>query len=165
MRSIVRQTALVVLLLVTALTLSGCDAKQPRKAKQKFQVISIDSVSGSIENGWKIDLTMENNTIHNLVLTKGWVILHHNNRKVAYIRLDSEVKIPRRSRSKISVPVRATLSLAMMPLLAKVRNGDYSEITIDYSLSARMMSREAKIENYGVPLETLAQQFNSGIKR
>jgi hypothetical protein len=40
-----------------------------------------------------------------------------------------------------------------------------SGITIDYKLSVRAMSHNRTIEQKDVPLETLAKQFNFGLKQ
>ena len=69
MKRFVKYT-LLALIVVATLGLSGCaNQGQPRQRKEKFQVVSLDKVNGSIGEGWKITLTVANNTASNMRIT------------------------------------------------------------------------------------------------
>ena len=96
MKRFIKHT-LFTLIIVAMLGLSGCaNQGQPRQRKHKFQVVSLDKVSGSIGEGWKITLTVANNTASNMRITTASAFVRHNGRKIGRITLDGEVFLPRR---------------------------------------------------------------------
>lgn len=167
MKRFIKYTFLA-LVIVATLGLSGC-AKQglQRQRKQKFQVVSLDRVSGSISEGWNITLTVANNTASNMRITAASAFVRHNGRKIGRVALDGEVLLPRRRCSQVNVPLRLTLSnpIGALALLNKVRKGDFSGIAVDYSVTISALASHRIFEQENVPLEQLAQQFNFGLKK
>lgn len=158
---------IIALIIAAALGLSGCSKQgQTRQRKQKFQVVSLDKVSGSIGEGWKLTLTVANNTASNMRITAASAFIRHNERKIGRMVLDGEVLLPRRRCSQVEVPLRLTLSnpIAALGVLNKVRKGDFSGITIDYSVAVSALTSHRTFEQNGVSLEQLAHQFNLGLK-
>lgn len=160
---------LIAFIAVFALLLGGC-AKQGETAKprrQKFQVVSLDKVNGSINEGWRITLTVANNTASNMRITSASAFVRHNGRKIGRLALDGEVFLPRRRCSQVEIPLRVTLAnpIAAFGILNKVRKGDFSGITVDYSVSASTLTSHRTFEQEGVSLEKLAHQFNFGLKK
>lgn len=158
---------IIALIIAAALGLSGCSKQgQTRQRKQKFQVVSLDKVSGSIGEGWKLTLTVANNTASNMRITAASAFVRHNGRKIGRMVLDGEVLLPRRRCSQVEVPLRLTLSnpIAALGVLNKVRKGDFSGITIDYSVAVSALTSHRTFEQNGVSLEQLAHQFNLGLK-
>lgn len=157
------------LAILASLGLAGCSkhGNQPRQQKQKFQVVSLDNVRGSIGEPWNITLTIANNTASNVRITSASAYINHNGRKFARVILDKEVLLPRRRCSQVEVPLRITLSnpIAALGLLNKVRKGDYSGVTVDYSVSVSALASHRIFEEQGVTLEQLARQFNLGLKK
>ena len=167
MKKISKYTLLT--LVVVASLLFGSCAKQgePRQRKEKFQVVSLDKVNGSIGEGWTITLTVANNTASNLRITDASAYIRHNGRKIGRVVLDGEVLLPRRRCSQVEVPLRITLSnpIAAFSLLNKVRKGDYSGVAVDYSVAVKALASHRTFEQENVPLEQLAKQFNFGLKK
>ena len=160
--------ALFTLIVVATLGLSGCKNQgQPRQRKQKFQVVSLDKVSGSIGEGWKITLTIANNTASNMRITAASAFVRHNSRKIGRIALDGEVVLPRRCCSQVEVPLRVTLAnpIGAIALLNKLRKGDFAGVAIDYSITVSALASHRIFEQENVSLEHLAQQFNFGLKK
>ncbi len=160
--------ALFTLIVVATLGLSGCKNQgQPRQRKQKFQVVSLDKVSGSIGEGWKITLTIANNTASNMRITAASAFVRHNDRKIGRIALDGEVVLPRRCCSQVEVPLRVTLAnpIGAIALLNKLRKGDFAGVAIDYSITVSALASHRIFEQENVSLEHLAQQFNFGLKK
>ena len=158
---------IIALIIAAALGLSGCSKQgQTRQRTQKFQVVSLDKVSGSIGEGWKLTLTVANNTASNMRITAASAFIRHNERKIGRMVLDGEVLLPRRRCSQVEVPLRLTLSnpIAALGVLNKVRKGDFSGITIDYSVAVSALTSHRTFEQNGVSLEQLAHQFNLGLK-
>jgi hypothetical protein len=161
--------SLIAIVAVVALLLGGCakqgDTAKPRR--QKFQVISIDKVNGSMNEGWSLSLTVANNTASNMRITSASAFVRHNGRKIGRLALDGEVFLPRRRCSQVEVPIRVTLSnpLAALGIFNKVRKGDFSGISADYSVTISALASHRIFEQENVPLEKLAHQFNFGLKK
>lgn len=160
--------SLVAFCIICALLLGGC-AKQngQRQHRQKFQVVSLDNVRGSIGDGWQVTLTIANNTASNMRITNASAFVRHNGRKIGRLTLDGEITLPRRRCSQVEVPLRITLSnpMAAFSLLNKVRKGDFSNIEVDYSVTVSAFLSHRVFEQSNVSLEQLAQQFNLGLKK
>ena len=159
---------LLTLCAVGILGLSSCakhGAERPRR--YKFQVISLDKVSGSLSEGWSLTLTVANNTASNVRIANTTAFIRDNGRKIGRLVVDEEIIFPRRRTSQIKVPVRITLSnpIAALGFLNKVRKGDFSGITVDYSIEVSTFVSHRTFERENVSLEELAQQFNLGLKK
>ena len=160
---------LKLLIIIFVFGLVGCSkpgANQTRH-KHKFQVVSVDKVSGSIGDKWAITLTVANNTASNMRITSSSAYVKHNGRKVGRLVLDGEVVLPRRRCSQVEVPLRLTVSnpIVAFSLLNKLRKGDFSGVTVEYNIALTAFASHRLCEQEGVSLEQLAQQFNLGLKK
>ena len=161
------KNTLIALVIVASFLLSSCAQQgEQRQRRQKFQVVSLDKVSGSISDGWKLTLTIANNTASNMHITDATAYIRHNGKKIGRLTLDGEVLLPRRRCSQVEVPLRITLAnpMAAFSLLNKVRKGDLSGIAIDYSIAVTALASHRTFERNNVSLEQLARQFNLGLK-
>ena len=163
MRGVIRFVLLVLMSGVLLCSTTSCDKRN--RSKEKFQVVSVDGLSGAMDRGWCLSLTIANNTGANIVITDAKATLRYKGRSVGQFKLEGEVVLPRRKCSRVEVPLRATLSLNIFSILGKIRQGDFSDLTVDYTLSVRALSRNRTIEQSGVSLQLLAEQFNFGIKK
>ena len=168
MKRVLRNIALC-LVVVASLALSSCTKQndQPRQRKNKFQVVSLDKVSGSISEGWRITITVANNTASNMRITDASAFVRQGGRKIARLTLDGDILLPRRRCSQVDIPLRITLSnpIAAFSAFNKVRKGDFSGIAVDYSVTVSALASHRTIEGENVSLEQLAKQFNLGLKR
>jgi hypothetical protein len=100
-------------------------------------------------------------------ITSASAFVRHNGRKIGRLALDGEVLLPRRRCSQVEIPLRVTLAnpIAAFSLLNKVRKGDFSGVTVDYSISVSALTSHRTFEQEGVSLEKLAHQFNFGLKK
>lgn len=154
---------------VVLLGLSSC-AKQDdtkRNRKQKFQIVSIDKVSGSLSEGWRVTLTVANNTAMNVKFTAATAFVRYNGRKIGRLVLDGDVLLPRRRCSQVEIPLRLTLSnpIAAFGLYNNLRKGDFAGVSVDYSVSVSSLASHRIFERENVSLEELAKQFNLGLKK
>ena len=163
MKRLIRYISLATMLLALSIGMTSCN--QHRAPRPKFQVISLDKVSGTINDGWKLTLTIANNTATKVTITNADATIYYKGRKVGILTLNGEVVLPRRQCSKVEVPLRAKFSYAALPLLGKVRSGDLTDITVDYSFAISAIARHRTFEQQGVSLEALAKQFNLGLKK
>lgn len=159
----------VIAVMVAALVLGSCsklgEGNIPRR--QKFQVVSIDKVNGSLSDGWRITLTIANNTASNMRIIAANAFVRYNGRKVGRFVVNDEIVIPRRRCSQIEVPLKITLSnpLTALSVFNKVRKGDFSGITVDYSVTIAAFTSHRIFERENVALNELATQFNFGLKK
>lgn len=167
MKFLIKHTLLALVVAVSLLLGSCAKQGEPRQRKEKFQIVSLDKVSGSIGEGWRITLTAANNTASNVHITDASAYIRHNGRKIGRVVLDGEVMLPRRRCSQVEVPLRITLSnpIAAFSLLNKVRKGDFSGVTVDYNIAITAFASHRTLEQENVPLEQLAKQFNFGLKK
>jgi len=168
MKRFIKYTLVALVAVVVAVGFTGCSKSgQPRQRKQKFQVVSLDKVSGSVGEQWRVTLTVANNTASNMRITAASAFVRHNGRKIGRLVLDGEVVLPRRRCSQVEVPLRLTLSnpIGAIALMNKLRKGDFSGVTVDYSVSVSALAAHRLFEQNNVSLEQLARQFNLGLKR
>ncbi len=159
---------LLALCVAMVLGLTGCTSQgSMRQRKHKFQVVSLDKVSGSISEGWRLTLTVANNTASNMRIVTANAFVKQGGRKVARLSLDGEVLLPRRRCSQVVVPLRITLAnpIAALSVFNRLRKGDFSGITIDYEVSVAAFASHRHFESQNVSLEELARQFNLGLKK
>ena len=169
MKRFFKHLSVAVVILIAALALGSC-AKQgdtTRQRRQKFQVISLDKVKGSLSEGWRVTLTVANNTGSNMRITSANAFVRYNGRKIGQIVVDEEVVLPRRRCSQVEVPLRITLSnpITALSLFNKVRKGDFSGIAVDYSVTVAAFASHRVFERENVSLDELAAQFNFGLKK
>lgn len=160
---------LVTLVLVATLGLASCSkqAGKERYRRPKFQIVSLDKVTGSIGEKWYLTITVANNTASNMRIMAASAFVTYNGRKIGRLALDGEIVLPRRQCSRVSIPLRLTLShpMAAISLLNNLRKGDFSGVMIDYSITVSSMVAHRVFEQEGVSLEELVKQFNLGLKR
>lgn len=160
--------SIVAFFVVVALLLGSCsDNRVKRQPRTKFQVVTIDKVAGSISDGWRITLTVANNTASNIRITSANAYVRQSGKKVGRLVLDGEVLIPRRRCSQVEIPLRITLAnpIAALGALNKIRKGDFEGITIDYSITLSALASHRIIEEERVSLDDLARRFNLGLKK
>jgi hypothetical protein len=160
---------LIALILAISLALCGCSkpAGVERQRRQKFQIVSLDKVNGSLGEGWRITVTAANNTASNIHITAASAFVYHNGRKIGRLALNGDIFLPRRRCSQVEIPLRITLAnpLTALSTINKIRKGDFSGITIDYSVTIATLTSHRILEDKGVSLEELARQFNLGLKK
>lgn len=100
-------------------------------------------------------------------ITAASAFVRHNGRKIGRLVLDGEVVLPRRRCSQVEVPLRLTLSnpIGALALMNRLRKGDFSGVTVDYSVSVAALMSHRIFEQEGVALDQLARQFNLGLKK
>lgn len=168
MKRFIKNTLIALVVVVVAVGFTGCSKQgQPRQRRQKFQVVSLDKVSGSVGEQWRVTLTVANNTASNMRITAASAFVRHNGRKIGRLVLDGEVVLPRRRCSQVEVPLRLTLSnpIGALALMNRLRKGDFSGVTVDYSVSVAALMSHRIFEQEGVALDQLARQFNLGLKK
>lgn len=165
MKSLVKHIALI-LLVAVSLGLSSCNKdKAPRQKPPKFEIVSIDKVSGSMSGDWQVTATLANNSIYNIRILSAQAFLKCDGRKIANVALAKEFSVARRSRVQVVIPLRATLSnsLGALAAIGKISKGDFSNITIDYSVTAGVMASKFTFEEKDITLAQLSKEFNLGL--
>ena len=169
MTQFIKNITIVVVAIVTILAMGSCtkQGEAGRQRRQKFQIISLDKVSGSLSDGWRVTLTIANNTASNMRITSAEAYVRYNGRKIGRFVIDEEVTIPRRRCSQVEIPLRVTLSnpLTALSIFNKVRKGDFTGVAVDYNITITAFAAHRIFERQNVSLEELAYQFNFGLKK
>ena len=139
-------------------------ASQP---KDKLQIVSLDKVKGNLKEGIKATITVENNTAFNLQVSDASAFVMYNGKKIGRIALNGVVALPRRSKSQVEVPLRATLSgpLATVSAINNFRKGNFTGFTVDVSATIATRCKKRTFEKKGISFDELAQQFNIKLKK
>ena len=143
----------------STLTLGGCKKQgEKRERPDPIEIVSLDKVGGSLSEGWNVTVTLANNTGFNIRITSAAMFLRQNNKKIGHLALSEEIALPRRSQTQVTVPVNVAFPrpLEAMSILNKVRKGDYSGLTIDYSVkvSTRLI-KEHTVTGESTPLKDI----------
>ena len=136
--------------------------KQKKEKKQKVQFVSFDKIKGNFKEGIKVVVTVENNTCFNLRITSAEANILQNGRTIGRISVDREIKLPRRSRSQIEIPLRATVSrnLGSLAALNNLRKGIFSGWTLDAKINVATGISKHSFEEKNISLENLIKQID-----
>ena len=136
--------------------------KQKKEKKQKVQFVSFDKVKGNFKEGIKLVVTIQNNTCFNLRITSAEANVLHNGRTFGRISVDKEIKLPRRSRSQVEIPLRATVSrnLGSLSALNNLRKGIFSGWTLDAKINVATGISKHSFEEKNISLENLIKQID-----
>jgi hypothetical protein len=134
----------------------------PKQKKEKLQFISVDEIKGNFKDGFKLLVTIENNTAFNLRVTSAEVHLSHDGHKIGRIVLSEEVRIPRSCRSQIEVPLRVSVStsLATLSAINNLRKGIFSNWTLDANATIVTALGKVSFEENNVPLDTIIKHID-----
>ena len=163
MRSIARYI-LIVLLATATLGLGGCNKKEK---PPKLDVVSIDKISGEMLGDCFLTVTLANNTGFKVTIISGELCAKYNGNKIAQIATRGGFILPPRKHTQVTVPLRVTLAKSLNALRAvnSIRQGDLKTITIDYSVSAKVLSTKFTLEEKDLTLEQLNKDLNLGLKK
>ena len=136
--------------------------KQKKEKKQKVQFVSFDKIKGNFKEGIKLVVTIQNNTCFNLRITSAEANVLHNGRTFGRISVDKEIKLPRRSRTQVEIPLRATVSrnLGSLSALNNLRKGIFSGWTLDAKINVATGISKHSFEEKNISLENLIKQID-----
>ena len=136
--------------------------KQKKEKKQKVQFVSFDKIKGNFKEGIKLVVTIQNNTCFNLRITSTEANVLHNGRTFGRISVDKEIKLPRRSRTQVEIPLRATVSrnLGSLSALNNLRKGIFSGWTLDAKINVATGISKHSFEEKNISLENLIKQID-----
>lgn len=126
----------IALIALATLGLSSCtDKKEKDPRPDKLEVVSLDNVSGNLSDGLKLTLTVKNNSGFNVRISSAEAFLMHKERKIGRLALNGEVVLPRRSTTRVEVPIRVTVPnlLTGMAAFKLITDGKYDNFTINYN--------------------------------
>jgi hypothetical protein len=138
--------------------------KQKKQKKEKIKFISLDKVKGNFKEGIRLIVTVENNTIFNLRVTSAEAHILHKGRKFGRITVNSEIKLPRRSRTQVEIPLRETIAnnVATLSALNNLRKGVFSGWTLAAKIDVATGISKHSFEENNISLEDLIKQIDLG---
>lgn len=168
-----KQWLMMSLMLAMMLSLGSC-SNTVQKMRRKVQFQGIESVELTGLSTIRMDVRIKNQTAYNLHLQDAVAHLYYRDREVGSLRLQEQVKVPRRTDSDLFTShwlVDVGNPLALLPILGKVRAGDLSELWVDLEMEGRggpvpvNLSREKMplsdfLRTFGVDAKSLTNIFN-----
>ena len=157
----------IALVMVSTLGLSGCDkGNAEKKAKEKIKLVSVDGIKGSLSDGWKVTVTVENKTGFNIRVHSANLRVKLNGHTFANAALANEIKLPRRSTTQVEIPIKTNLSASLSTLktLAQIKNRDFKGITADYNVTVSAMGIKRTFSEGDISLKEVAQKVKTKIK-
>lgn len=133
-----------------------------KQKKEKLQFISVDEIKGNFREGFKLSVTIENNTAFNLRVTSAEVHLSHDGHKIARVALSEEVTIPRNCQSQVVLPLRVSISTSFATISAvnNLRKGIFSDWTLDANATIATALGKYNFEENNIPLESILKHVD-----
>lgn len=144
------------LLCLVALLVTVCVsyASPCHRAERRVTCEGVAGVTHLSSSGMNLWLKISNETTHRLTISRGEVDILINDQVVATISLRERVRIPRRSRGEVLLPLRFQSygHLAAWQILRQVLRGDDKAIAISYNVrgGAGLIRRTFSAENIAI---------------
>lgn len=144
------------LLCLMALLLTACVsyASPCHRAERRVTCEGVANVTHLSSSGMNLWLNICNDTAHRLTISRGDVDILINDKVVATISLRERVRIPRRSRGEVLLPLRFRSygHLAAWQILRQVLRGEDTTVAISYNVrgGAGVMRRTFSAENIAI---------------
>ncbi len=152
---------------IASLGLSSCEKKE---RPDKLEIMSVEKVRNDSDSSsnWIVTMTVANNTLHNVSFKSAIAYLSFGGKKICRLALTKEIVLPRRSTTKIDVPLRVTLANPILAISAfnMIVKGNYDGFTIDYNATlATRVIKKMNVSDKNVSLKEFAGAFNSEFKK
>ena len=158
----------MVLLVASTLGLSGCGKKQEKKERPpKLDIVSVDKFTGSLLGDCTVTLTLANNTAMKITINSGEVSVKHNGKKIGQVVTREGFTLPPRKHTQVTLPLRVTLASSMSTLaaVASIRQGSLSKISVDYTVSGKVMASKFTLSEKDITLEEIKKDLGLELKK
>ena len=127
----------VIIALMVALCTTGCNKQKMRQhIVEKVGIESLENITGSMAEGWRVTLRIKNETAYSPTIEQGTGYVLLDGSRVATLRLMEPVRIPKRQTSSVVVPVALSVSNPLKAISLVMRLGQKNVRGIEISLSA-----------------------------
>ena len=142
---------IAIIALVVTLCTTGCNKQRVReRVIHPVGIESLENVSGSMAEGWKLSLRIKNETPYSPTINNGSGEIFIDGGRVATVRLIEPVRIPKRQTSSVVVPVALTVSNPLKAISLAMRLGQKNlrgvEVSLDATIEVGGIKRAIHIE-------------------
>ena len=136
-----KRLVFIFLAAVGALLLGSCsEERQAAKLREKIRFEGIEQITPHGMSGVEVEVSVVNDTRHNITLEEAQLTLSYNRSKVLMLQLRDEVMLPKRfdGTLKISTRMKVHDPLSAMFVLSRLGSGrlDDMSVTIDAKVKA-----------------------------
>ena len=136
-----KRLVFIFLVAVGALLLGSCsEERQAAKLREKIRFEGIEQITPHGMSGVEVEVSVVNDTRHNITLEEAQLTLSYNRSKVLMLQLRDEVMLPKRfdGTLKISTRMKVHDPLSAMFVLSRLGSGrlDDMSVTIDAKVKA-----------------------------
>ena len=136
-----KRLVFIFLAAVGALLLGSCsEERQAAKLREKIRFEGIEQITPHGMSGVEVEVSVVNDTRHNITLEEAQLTLSYNRSKVLMLQLRDEVLLPKRfdGTLKISTRMKVHDPLSAMFVLSRLGSGrlDDMSVTIDAKVKA-----------------------------
>lgn len=142
---------IAVIALVVALCMTSCNKQRVRdRVMNKVGIESLENISGSMAEGWKLTLRVKNDTAYSPTIDNGSGEIFFDGGRVATVHLIEPVQIPKRQTSSVVVPVALKVSNPLKAISLAMRLGQKNlrgvEVSFDATIEIGGIKRAIRIE-------------------
>lgn len=152
----------LIYLLLLALGLSAPSCRRAvEKARENIRVEAVESVRRQGLTGAEVVLRVKNGTGYKLVLKNARMDVYYAGSRVGDIRLREGVEVPRRTTASVPTAwqLRIADPLALYVLTKRVRENDFSQVAVSFSIEGRGGPAPVNISRDMVPLSEFLNIF------
>ena len=136
-----RRIAFILVAAVGTLLLGSCNTeRQAAKLREKIRFEGIEQITPHGMSGVDVEVSVKNDTRHNITLEEGQLTLSYNRSKVLMLQLRNEVTLPKRFEGtlKISTRMKVHDPLSAMLVLNRLGSGRLNDmsVTLDAKVKA-----------------------------
>ena len=164
MRNILKLIAVAFVTL--ALSTSCSKQKIAENIQSKIAIEGIESISGSMADGWMVSLKVKNGTGYEPTLQVAEADLLVDDLPTAHLSLMAPVTMEKRAYSTIDIPVELKLTnqLKAMSLLLRARDKSLNNVHITLTATIELMGIKKDIKLPKTPVGTLLKQLGYSLE-
>ena len=135
---------------------------EAREARERITFGGFERVTHLSTSGMNLWVEATNNSCWRMVVADAEVDIYVEGKKRITISLRDRVVVPRKSTSKVLVPLRITSHsmFSIVGIVGRIAIGNREDITVDYSVRAGSPLFKRTIAAEGVPIDVLLEQLS-----
>lgn len=132
------------------------------EARERITFGGFERVTHLSTSGMNLWVEATNNSCWRMVVADAEVDIYVEGKKRITISLRDRVVVPRKSTSKVLVPLRITSHsmFSIVGIVGRIAIGNREDITVDYSVRAGSPLFKRTIAAEGVPIDVLLEQLS-----
>lgn len=152
---------LLYLLLAGVLVMSGSCRKAAEKARENIRIEAVEKFERHGMTGAEVVLRVMNDTGYKLSVESAQLDVFYAGSLVGNIRLREGVEVDRRTTASVAMlwQLRIADPLALYALMQKIKQRDFSDVTVSYAVKGRGGPAKVNISREMVPVPEFLNTF------